>query len=235
MAKHLISKHSFDFGVDNAGNHMAYVDGTDKSSTYVSIKTFCGKVFVDIRDFFMLMVSENVDTSNGGESITTSSNPITNGHKKLIPTKRGVTLTKEEWLALVKLGSEVCTILLNMYNKIQTDKTIKQVDFYSKTISEQLRLVVSLAPRVETAYEPVIRVNLIKKKASQGSGENLPETKIVLSPYAWKLITCTNNEQVTGLLNIAENDASLAAQILKETKRAEENKLWTSFMDLSMP
>jgi hypothetical protein len=195
---------NFDFTRDSNGNYQASVGNT---YTRVTIKTFADNIYVDIRDYF------TKDST-------------------ILPTRRGVTLTKTEWQQLCdhaeQLGTAVAQILdelaANQIPTQQPDITI------AKSPGVELKQSIRLYDSISTfGPHQSVRVVLSKYKYDDNKAK---AREILFKPIHWYNIVIRNREQINMLIEMLEKEASLSVDKRKQDTLAAERSLFQATWSL---
>lgn len=175
----------------------------------LTIKSFNYNAYLDIREYFLK-----------------SSTPM--------PTKRGVTLTMDEWTAINALLAEVNSLIINMNNAIKdSNASLKPVKL---RVSE--RVCVSVAVQRTKLNLSAVRVILEKTSSCLEAKENNVSTRsnseLSLTPLAWQTLFAVWRGDVDAAFQ--KFHAECAAERVKQEQQvgASEDALFKSFLNLNI-
>jgi carbohydrate-binding DOMON domain-containing protein len=144
--------------------------------------------------------------------------------QKTKPTKRGVSLIVSDWKELCKYSEMIRGSLINLHNNKNVANYPKE---FEVRVNEQITLIVGLHKKFGSqALVPVVK---ICKTTTDGSKK--PQA-VVISAYAWQLVTKVNREQIDSIIEAAEANAKLAATRRQQDWQNEETQIFQSFLDL---
>ena len=187
------SSSEYTFERDTNGNYQARVGNTN---TRVTIQTYAGKTYVDIRDYFATK-----------ESV-------------FLPTRRGITLSKAKWDELCAKTGECGTALLRIHEDIDKGKHVAlPVQF---DLSGEVQ--VSIRQQQYPAFYPrAYKVVIADVKHPRNP---LSPKEVALKPLDWYNIVTTNRERINELMLLLDKEASLSAAKRKEDLAAAERELF---------
>ena len=187
------SAYEYTFERDTNGNYQARVGNTN---TRVTIQTYAGKTYVDIRDYFATK-----------DSI-------------FLPTRRGITLSKTKWNELCANTKECGTALLRLHEDIDKGKSVTLPVQFNLSGDVQVSIRQQHTPAsCPCDYKVVIAdVKQIRNPLSP--------KEVALTPLDWLNIVSANRGRINDLIDLLDKEASLAATKRKLDLAAAERELF---------
>lgn len=198
---------------DQKGRYQAVIDDSGKTQM-LTINTFTNRVYVDIRDWF------------------------TRPHGQRTPTKRGVTLTVDEWVAICNQHSTINEAISNSYRRMLTAST-PVIDSLAENVSQTVAVTAKLNVSVVPAFlapnakknDCGIRIVIEKTTAKPNSA---PEKKTVaLNPLAWlKLMLDGNRNEIQSIITTMHKDITAATNCEQADRVKTEASMFNACLDL---
>jgi hypothetical protein len=185
------------FNRDSDGNYQAGIGGT----AMLTVKTFNGRTYVDVRDFYFKKPTG-----------------------KWSPTKRGVTLTLDEWSSVCEAAAEInqkANELLGLTTSASRDFTLTPL------------LTVSVMRAI--SYHNPIRITIAKKsKNTDDTGTDQVRT-IELKQVCWdRMMISASRKEIDTVISLLERESSLAdAQRFKRSAPTIDTSLFSSSINLT--
>lgn len=190
-----------EFSRNQCGNYQATL-----GKIKITVQIFNENIYVDVRDYFAKEPGHPVDT----------------------PTKRGVTMTKEEWLQASSAANKTYHKLQQLYIDLNNGRT-PCVPLLSDTqvfggLTQSLQ---------ETKSGPQVILLKSSKHAVRAS-----TIELTLHPWAWYNVFITASEKINNLIGLLEKEASIAAEQRKLNQldwsnwMTEDDELFKATWDL---
>jgi len=198
----------FEFSRDASGNFRAAIDG----KTTLTIQTFNDFVYVDLREYFHSRVI-----------------------REILPTKRGVTLKKDEWIQLCSKSAEVQAAIMRLSDLLDAGKkpTDDQIEVrITDDVVVFVRKITTGTPGARVTVEKTTR----KYGAQADTADSAPTvkiTRITLTPIAWLKVFQLQKKEIESIVTLLDNEASLAREKRKQDRIAKEARCIRSILDLS--
>jgi len=192
-----------EFTRDTNGHLQATIDG----KAMLTVQAFKDFVYVDLREFY--------SKKNGGE---------------ILPTKRGVTLKRDEWTQLCTKSAEVRADIIRLSNLLAADgkPTISPIIVQvTNDITVSVHAIATIATAVRVTIQKTTR------KRSPQFDTAATTSQITLTPLAWQKVFESHRTEIESIVTLLDDEASLAREKRKHDKIAEEARCFQSFLDLS--
>jgi len=204
MSSLICGRQAPQFNLNADGNLTAAVD--DKLR--LTIKLFKHNAYLDIREFF-------------------------EKHGTTIPTKRGVTLTMEEWTAIKSNLAEINSLVVSM------DKAIKDSTASLKPVKLRLseRICVSVEVHRTKVFLPIVKV-VIEKACSRTDRktedqENAKAAALALHLLVWQTLFGLCYTDIDTAFKKFHAEFATERVRIEQQATASEDALFKSFLNLS--
>ncbi len=154
-------------------------------------------------------------------------------HGTSIPTKRGVTLTMEEWTAIKSNLAEINSLVVSM------DKAIKDSTASLKPVKLRLseRVCVSVEVQRTKVFLPIVKV-VIEKACSRTDcktedQENAKAATLALYPLVWQTLFGLWYTDIDTAFKKFHAEFAAERKRIEQQATASEDALFKSFLNLS--
>jgi Transcriptional Coactivator p15 (PC4) len=214
-------EHKFLFTIDSDKSKYQTVIDDDGKTQILTISSFNNRVYVDIRDWYRNLLGQR------------------------LPTKRGVMLNLDEWVAICDKKQIISQAISNLHERLlsgQTPVLDSMADNVSLTVAVnnnvQLTVVpASLAPNAKKSdcgVRIVIEKN-VEKSVSKNS-KVLEKKTISISPLTWfRLMFEDNRNNVESIITTMNGENTAASARQHHERIASEAATFRSCIELAKP